>query len=378
MGSRKLAWVLLLACVIALSSTGLGTAGATSPTAVVIASIPVGTAPGYDHYDAGTGETYVSNTASSNVSVINDALLRVVATVAVGVTPKGMDYDPSHGNVWVANSGGTALSIINDTSHAVIGTTSGSVTAPTRPENDPLTRTMWVTSNATAGSVAVFNVTAPYAINSTLHLRAGTNTVGIDKDLDAKAMLVSNYGSANVTVFSLTNYSKLATIPVGTQPEAITCLNPLDECFVANRGSNTVSEINDTSWTVKATITVGAGPIGVTNDTTLNEVFVTNSLAGTVSVISAETNAVVQTITVASSPHGITSYDPVRGLVFAVNQRSNNVSVIFDGSGTGGGGGAGNLATTDNAVLAFTALALVISVGVVVLSMMNSPGRRRK
>ena len=360
--------LLVVALAIAPAATAGGLRTATALPSVV-ASIPVGTTPGYDHYDTGTGETYVSNTVTNNVSVISDARLAVVASVAVGATPKGLDYDPSHGNIWVANSGATSLSIINDTSHSVVGTSSGATTAPTRPEYDPLAGTMWVTSNITAGVVHVYNLTSPYALNTTIHMRAGTNTVGIDKDVPARAMLVSNYGSANVTVFSLTNYTKLATIAVGTHPEAMSCLAALDACYVANQGSNSLSVIDTLTWAVTQTIVVGTAPIGVTTDNATNDVYVTNSLAGTVSVVSGVTNAVIATLTVGASPHGITSYDPVRGLVFCVNQGSNNVSVINDGTGgTGGGGGIGGGSSAASAI--GNLLIVIVAVGLVMVVLM--------
>jgi len=317
--------------VLTAVASGAQLRSATVAVPVVLKSITVGTSPGYNHYDALRGETYVSNFASNNVSVINDTTLTVVASVAVGTAPKGIDYYPPTNTIWVADSGGTAnVEVINDSTHSVIHTITP-VAGATRPENDPSSHEMWVTSNISAGVVLRFNATT-YASNGSI--RVGTDPVGIDKELVDNVMLVSNYGSANVTVLNLTTGAKVATIAVGTQPEAIQCLDALNECFVANRNTGlggSVSVISDKTWTVVATVTVGRGPIGLSADDATNEVYVTNALDGTVSVINALTNSVASLLTVGTQPHGITAIDPVRGYVFASNQGSNNVSVIIDG-----------------------------------------------
>ena len=275
----------------------------------------------------------MSNSATNNVSVISDKTLKVIANVAVGTAPKGLDYDPAHGNIWVANSGGTSLNVINDTTHSVVGTTSG-LTTPTRPENDALDGNMWVTENTTHGAVGIVGLT-----NFTLWktLRAGTNSVGIADLVPGGSshdlMFVTNYGSANVTVFNMTTLANVATIPVGTHPEAVDCIDAYHVCAVANLGDGTVSLINTTSLTVSSVVTVGAAPIGVGADPALLSFFVTNSGSNTVSVVSIVSNSVTSTLNVGPSPHGATANDPVNGYQFISNYGSDNVSVIFDGTG---------------------------------------------
>jgi len=341
---------------------------------IVVASITVGTNPGYNHYDAARGETYVSNVGSSNVSVISDTSLSVVATVAVGSSPKGLDYDPTSGTIWVANSGGTSISVVSDQSNAVIGAVSG-LSSPTRPEWDPINGTMWVTENLTAGKVVVVNAST-YATITTL--RAGTNTVGITHDPARHAMLVGNYGSGNVTVFNVTTYAKIATVATGTHPEAIACYDGagIGECAVAGIATNTLYLVNDTTWTVSQTVTVGAGPIGVQADSATRAFYVTCADAAVVDVVPMITNAVAYILPVGSLPHGITSYDPVRGLLFASNQGSNNVSVISDGSGgTGGGGGGISIATSTDALIAGVVCIALVLVTLAVLA--NATGGRK-
>jgi YVTN family beta-propeller protein len=362
-GTNAAIAVLLAVAFIAAApvASAIGPHPEVSGPPVVVANITVGTAPGYDHYDSARGDTYVSNSGSANVSVINDAALKVVATVAVGTTPKGIDYDPVTGTIWVANSGGTSVSVISDQSNAVVSAVTG-LTSPTRPEWDPTNSTMWVTENLTAGAVVVYNGTSDAKVTT---LRAGTNTVGITHDPARKAMLVGNYGSANITVFNATSYAKLATVTVGAHPEAIACYDGdgLGVCAVASMTTDTLYLVNDTTWTVSTTVAVGTSPIGVQVDNATRDAYVTNAGAGTVSVVSLVTNAVAYTVGVGTSPHGVTAYDPVRGLLLVSNQGSNNVTVISDGSGGSGGGGAGGAGTTASTIADL--VLLVVAVGLI-------------
>ncbi len=362
--------VALLAVAPATSAGGLRAAIA-GPS--VTETIIVGTSPGYDHYDPGNGNVYVSNLGSANVSVISGTTLHVFATVAVGSSPKGIDYDPFTSTIWVANSGGTSVSVINDSQNAVVGAVTG-LTAPTRPEWSSVNTTMWVTENATAGRVAVVNGSS-YAVVKTL--RAGTATVGITHDPARDAMLVSNYGSSNVTVFDALTYAKLATVAVNAHPEALACFDndTIGECFVASESTGKLAVINDTLWRVEANLTVGSGPIGVQVDTGTAQVYVTNALSGNVTVLDVGVNTAtaVASVGVGTQPHGITAYDPARGLLFCANQGSNNVSVIDDETG-GAGGGSSAASAIGNLLIVVVAVGLVM---VVLMLAAQHSGRRR-
>lgn len=372
----NVAWV--LAVVVAVLAVGAPASAAGLRTAIagpsVTATIIVGTSPGYDHYDAANGNVYVSNVGSANVSVISGTTLSVFATVAVGSSPKGIDYDPLTHTIWVANSGGTSVSVVNDSQNAVIGAVTG-LSSPTRPEYSAVNTTMWVTENITAGRVVAVNGSTYATAKS---LRAGTNTVGITHDPARDAMLVSNYGSSNVTVFNALTYAKLATIATAAHPEAIACYDneTIGECFVPSESTGKLVVINDTMWRVMANLTVGSGPIGVQVDTGTAQVYVTNANSGNVTVLDLGVNTAtsVASIGVGTQPHGITAYDPVRGLLFCANQGSNNVSVISDLTGGGAPPPSGPSSTTE-LIVAVAAIGIVL---VVLMAASQTIGRRHR
>ncbi|MGC1839100.1 MAG: YncE family protein, partial [Candidatus Acidiferrales bacterium] len=84
--------------------------------------VPVGSNPESATYDAATDQTFVANSGSDNVSVINDRSNRVVATVAVGNGPQATTYDPVADEVIVGNGGSNDVSVINGTTDLVAGT----------------------------------------------------------------------------------------------------------------------------------------------------------------------------------------------------------------------------------------------------------------
>ena len=93
----------------------------------------------------------------------------------------------------------------------------------------------------------------------------------------------------------------IATIPVGSESDAVAA-NPLTGyVYVASQLANTVSVISGQTNTVTATVPV-RNPQGTAVDPPTGDVYVTNFNDGTVSVISGRTGTVTATIPVGTSP----------------------------------------------------------------------------
>lgn len=85
--------------------------------------------------------------------------------------------------------------------------------------------------------------------------------------------IVSNYGSNNVSIIALDYDASggfpstvAATIPVGTEPCAITLNLTASKAYVANYGGSSVSEVDLTNNVVSRTIAVGSSPAAVVID----------------------------------------------------------------------------------------------------------------
>ena len=73
-------------------------------------------------YDSGTGQLYVADSSSGNVSVINAATGEVVAGIRVGAEPFEMAYDRGKGEIFVTNYGQGTVSVISDRNDTVVAT----------------------------------------------------------------------------------------------------------------------------------------------------------------------------------------------------------------------------------------------------------------
>ncbi|GIH73561.1 YncE family protein [Sphaerimonospora thailandensis] len=94
----------------------------------------------------------------------------------------------------------------------------------------------------------------------------------------------------------------IATVAVGTTPDAVAVTPDSEFVYVANFGSNNVTVIDADNNTFVTNIPVGAAPVGVAVAAMRNGpfVYVTNNLANNVSAINA--NTVIATIPVGALP----------------------------------------------------------------------------
>lgn len=159
-------------------------------------------------------------------------------------------------------------------------------------------------------------------------------TVGVGSVPEASAydavngdVYVPNFNTNNVSVISGTTNSVVATVSVGAGPSAETVDGSSGDVYIANSMSNNVSVISGTTNTVVATIGVGSDPTNVTFDPGNGQVYVANDGGSTVTVLDASTNTFAATVTVQSEPWPI-AVDPVSGDVYVGCEGSNNVSVL--------------------------------------------------
>lgn len=291
----------------------------------VASSIPVGTNPNGVAYDSATGDFYVANQGSGNVTVINESTKKVVASILlyVAANPSGVAYDPNNGYVYVTSN----YSLFHNVS-VISGTT---VTATIHVGADPIGMAV----DAANGDLYVAN----YASNNisivsgttvTNSVPVGTHPVAASYDSENGNVYVTNYGSNNVSVVNATTHTVVANIPVGGEPDGIAADVANGDVYVTNRGSHNISVISESTESVSNTLSVGGNmglPEGVAVDGTNGYVYVANSGAFNVSVINGTTNHVVESIETGNGPVGV-AVDGPHNLVYVTNYYSNNVSVI--------------------------------------------------
>ncbi len=121
-----------------------------------------------------------------------------------------------------------------------------------------------------------------------------------------------------VLVISPLTDSIIASISVGSFPEA-SVYDPYNGyVYVVNSLSNNVSVINTATETVIATIPVGTQPVGIAYSSTNHNIYVANSISGSVSVINGTSNSILTTITLGANGETATGavFDPSNGNVY--------------------------------------------------------------
>jgi YVTN family beta-propeller protein len=106
----------------------------------------------------------------------------------------------------------------------------------------------------------------------------------------------------------------VATVAVGTSPDAIAYDSGKGEIFVSNGDDNTISVISDATNSVVATLPAGTDPYAVAYDSSKGELFIVGAKAATLTIVSDE-SATSTTSTTSSS----LAFQPSYLAIVAVN-----------------------------------------------------------
>ncbi|MGB6501351.1 MAG: YncE family protein [Thermoplasmata archaeon] len=250
----------------------------------VSANYSIGSDPFAVAVDTTTGDVFVTNNASNNVSVISVAESKVVGSIPVGKDPLGIAFDPDNGLLYVANGGSNNLSVIDG---------------------------------------ATFALTSPIPV--------GESPVGIAFDPVSGQLFVADSGSGAVSIVSAATDSVAATVPVGEHPYGVALDNLTDDIYVSNEWSGNVSVLSAATDTLVATVPVltpfGGSPLleGLAYDASDGYVWVGAGSYFTV-VIDPASESVIAFSDV--DPSGVV-YDPDSGAV-CVTDTANVTFACFE------------------------------------------------
>jgi YVTN family beta-propeller protein len=308
----------------------------------VTATIPVGTWPARVGYDSTTFAIYVTNSFSSNVSVIDPFSQKVVANIPVGEEPEGLTFDSTNGRMYVADEDASNVSMIcgAPTGCGTLYQVLGNITVGTQPYDVALDLTYGHLFAVNAGSLNVTVISA--ALNTILaNIPIGASPVDALYDPANGDIYATNDTPGSLVVISPSTGRTVATIPVGMYAEGLAFDTINDEIYVANPSSYSVSVICGaptgcgTMNSVVTTINAGFAAIAALFDPANGEVYIPNTDSNDLTVVcGAPTgcgtmNTVITTIQVGLDPEAA-AYDPVDGEVYIVNLNSgsSNLTVI--------------------------------------------------
>lgn len=249
-------------------------------THAVTATVPVGNGPEGLALDASTHTAYVTNSLSDTVSVINTKTRKRIASVPVGSRPSAVVVDQATHTVYVANTYSSTVSVIDQTTRRVIR--SIPVENPWSLAVDSAAHRLYASSLAN-GAISVIN-TATGKLTSTIEIADAPLRIALDES--SHTLYAANRKTGTVSVIDTAAHRVSATIKVGDWPQAIAVDPENHRVFVANGLSDTVTMIDTTTRTVIATEQVKSRPTGLAVDPVTHAVYVAHAGSDTLSVIS--------------------------------------------------------------------------------------------
>ncbi len=293
----------------------------TLATPVVVATVPVGTAPVGPAVNTTTNRFYITSITGNAVLVVDGNTKTLVATIPLaplGNNPTGISVDSNTNRIYVATPSTNNVIVIDGATNAI---------------------------SAISGFSSSFDV----AVNSSI-----------------QRLYVTNTALNTVSVLNSTNNALITTVAVGSAPNWIRLNSITNRVYIGNSGSGTISVLDGNSNTVIGTIPypylgiddvnnllyVTSGSIitildGTTNAVVrtvnvgiptlynvkaipqLNRVYGVDFANNRVIVWDSTTYAVIATLTVGLNP-GANEYNPNSRQFLVANQSSGSVSIIAD------------------------------------------------
>jgi YVTN family beta-propeller protein len=312
--ATAVAGVLLLAVVPFAASLSVG-------PSVTLTSCPTGKDPYAAGYDPVNHFVYVPNFGSGNVTVLQGMCTQVATiTLPSGAEPAAAAFDPTNDHVYVTDYAlDQVYEILTTTVTATL--TSSQLNGPVGITYDPGTGFMAVANNL-GNTMSIITPSGVFAASAPV----GTSPLFIGFDPYYDTLLVTNEGSANVSVFNASNLFHVRDVPVGLSPEGI-AYDPADVTdYIACYGSNNVSLLYGDGSTVSS-IAGLSSPEGVVFDQATLHIYVTNSGNGKVTIISGQTVVGTKATTPGS---GVISaaYDDTNDKVYVSGDYTSTVYVL--------------------------------------------------
>ncbi len=298
-------------------------------------SVVVGGQPSWLSVDPGSGNVYVPNALSENVTVIVVASNLAAGSIRVGTAPALGAYDEADLRVYISNPYGRSVFTVDGRTDRVLHETFvGPSSLPAGMAYDPATGDVYV-SDAVLGDVVVMDASSGI-LTARIPLGSNARPQGVAYDPGNGYLYVADSGTRTVSVIDGATNRIVANVTVGVTPFAIAVDDANGDLYVANggpmgSGSHTVSVINGTTDQVIATISFFASSMlnGIAYDSANGCLYVIQTDVGDVTVIDGATNTVAGVIPLGFSalPTAVAFNAADRDL-YEANALGNNVTVI--------------------------------------------------
>ncbi len=298
--------------------TTIGTGDTTDPVAIALDPVD-------DHL-------FVTESAGEGgILVINGSTNEQAGFIPDAAGPWWVVYDPANGELYVENWGWDNVSVFNATTGAnvtTIAVTNGGSLGATGP----------IAYSPSDGDVYLPALDQPAVILGPTNAVVGTIPVPADSAgywgfaydpyYDGGVMLASVWGGEFVNVIDPTsNFSVIATLPVGAVAEGAVLVGSPAEVYAASWGSDTLARFNASTLAPMSAIRLATRPSAVAYDPGAGTMDVALTDAGQVLEVDVASGELERSISVGSDPDSL-AFDPVDGEMYVANQGSNDVSIL--------------------------------------------------
>lgn len=240
-------------------------------TGAVVRRVPIGLRPNNVAITPDGKRVYICIRGESWVDIVDTASLERVKRVPVGKGPHNVYRTPDGAHMIATSMDENKLTVINIKSQEVeFEIPAGGVPRPLVIDANPdgsIQRLFVQLSNLHGFAVIDWasrkpgeRILLPDGPAGARPLIPETFSHGIGISPDHKALWVTSLLDNSVSVFSLPELRRLATIPVGRGPDWLTFTPDGARCYVSNAGGNSVSSIDAVKFKELVKIPVGKVP----------------------------------------------------------------------------------------------------------------------
>ena len=240
-------------------------------TSKILRRVPIGKRPNNVAITPDGRRVYVCIREESWVDIVDTTSLEKVKSVPVGRNPHNVYCTPDGKHMIATSMGDNKLTSINiETEQPEFAIPLGGVPRPVAIESlggGKMGRLFVQLSNLhgfvvvdAKARVVIDKVLLPDAPPGAQPLIPNTFSHGIGIAPDGKTLWVCSLLDNSVSVFSMPNLHRLATIPVGKGPDWLTFTPDGTRCYISNAGADSVSAIDVETRKELARIPVGKVP----------------------------------------------------------------------------------------------------------------------
>jgi len=314
---------------------------AAEPANLAPSGVAVGAGPDAAAFDPATGDLYVANSLSRNLTVVDPQTLHSIGEgIPVGGSPTAVAYDPVTGALLVANGPSNNLTVIDP----VDGRTVANVAvqyAPSAIAYDPQIRSM-VVADAGSDNLTIVNATT-YRVTQNVSAGGG-DPIAVAYDPTSQSLIVLDAASGRVVRLDgahLTLENNYSDPYSAAHPTGLAIDNLSGRIFVAyassSPGGNGAFTVINATLAPLANLSLVGNPKGLVWDPAHGEIDLAEPSSGRLAVWGGNLSAgfgPVVSIPVGVDPSGAVDLPTVRE-VAVLNSGGRNLSVIGRGARVG-------------------------------------------